>query len=149
MCIFKFYAKQKNGANDGGTGVSGSKKHSFKGTTSGTGTVAGTVSGNPPGRELGAGGSAGGSNGGGGENGGGGPGPSAGNQSLSTGNPLASLTRRVLVLSQKGDWVACDATIRMLEKEIGESGATKPLSSVADNVRYILFILSKYLWIFF
>ena len=45
------------------------------------------------------------------------------------------MTRKVLVLSQKGDWVACDATLRLLEKEAAEEGGNpKPLNGVADNV---------------
>ena len=44
--------------------------------------------------------------------------------------------------SQKGDWVACESTLRMLEKEAQEGGPTKPLNGVADNVSLarILFV---------
>ena len=97
----------------------------------------GSVLGNGVGGEVGAGKrekrSSGGNGGDGG--GGGGPGPPSGPPTGSTGHhPSTSLTRKVLVLSQKGDWTACEATLRTLEKEAAEDGATKPLNGVADNV---------------
>ena len=45
-----------------------------------------------------------------------------------------STSRRVLVLSQKGDWTACDSTLKVLEKESSEAGIRLPLATVADNV---------------
>ena len=46
----------------------------------------------------------------------------------------SSTSRRVLVLSQKGDWTACDSTLKVLEKESLEAGIRLPLATVADNV---------------
>ena len=46
----------------------------------------------------------------------------------------SSTSRRVLVLSQKGDWTACDSTLKVLEKESSEAGIRLPLATVADNV---------------
>ena len=97
----------------------------------------GRVSGNPTGKEVDAGGGPNGSNGRGDDDGGGGgPGPPSGPPPGAAANPSSNLPRRVLVLSQKGDWVACDATLRMLEKETVDGGQAKPLYGVADNVRF-------------
>ena len=127
--------KQSEEATDG---EKGARKTSRKGSTGASNMNTGTVSGNPSGKGVEAGGGPNGPNGGpGGDGGGGGPGPPSG-PSGSTANPSHNLTRRVLVLSQKGDWVACEATLRMLEKEIADGGATKPLFGVADNVRYCI-----------
>ena len=49
----------------------------------------------------------------------------------------SNTTRRVLVLAQKGDWAACDTTLKVLEKESTEAGLRYPLANVADNVSSI------------
>ena len=46
----------------------------------------------------------------------------------------SNTTRRILVLAQKGDWAACDTTLKVLEKESTEAGLRFPLANVADNV---------------
>ena len=46
----------------------------------------------------------------------------------------SNTTRRILVLAQKGDWAACDTTLKVLEKESAEAGLRFPLANVADNV---------------
>ena len=43
-------------------------------------------------------------------------------------------SRRILVLAQKGDWTACDSSLKVLEKESVETGHRHPLSTVSDNV---------------
>ena len=114
----------------------GGKKDSIKSGAGASAENAGNVSGNPVGEGVGAGkGKKNSSGGDGGGDGGGGPGPPSGSHTASSGNPLSSLTRRVLVLSQKGDWVACEATLRLLEKEATAVGTTNPLDGIADNVR--------------
>ena len=129
-----FIVSQKAATHDG---EKGTRKESTRNGTGQASVNTGSVSGNPNGGEVGAGRRekvSGGGDGGG--NGGGGPGPPPGPQGGSTGHhPSTSLTRKVLVLSQKGDWVACEATLRMLEKEAAEGGSNKPLAGVADNVR--------------
>ena len=52
----------------------------------------------------------------------------------------SSTSRRVLVLSQKGDWTACDATLKVLDKESSEAGIRFPLATVADNVSFTIFV---------
>ena len=117
----------------------GTRKETSKNGTGQASVNTGNVSGNPIGGEVGAGkrgktGSSGGAGGGG--DGGGGPGPPSGPPGGSSSHhPSTNLTRKVLVSSQKGDWVACESTLRMLEKEAQEGGATKPLNGVADNVK--------------
>jgi hypothetical protein len=49
-------------------------------------------------------------------------------------NPTIDLRHRVLGLSQKGDWDACEVTLRMLEKEAAEEYNSKPLQNVTDEV---------------
>ena len=51
-------------------------------------------------------------------------------------SPSIDLRKRVLALSQKGDWVACEITLRMLEKEAEKEGDAKPLTNVTDEVSY-------------
>ena len=54
--------------------------------------------------------------------------------SASGGGGGSNTTRRILVLAQKGDWAACDTTLKVLEKESAEAGLRFPLANVADNV---------------
>ena len=49
-------------------------------------------------------------------------------------NPTIDLQHRILGLSQKGDWDACEVTLRMLEKETAEEHNDKPLEKVTDDV---------------
>ena len=49
-------------------------------------------------------------------------------------NPTIDLRHRVLGLSQKGDWDACEVTLKMLEKEAAEDHNDKPLENVTDEV---------------
>ena len=129
---------QKGASHDG---EKGNRKETSKNGAGQATTNTGNVSGNPIGEEVGAGKrekrSSGGAGAGGGGDGGGGPGPPGGGPGTgsSSHHPSINLTRKVLVSSQKGDWVACESTLRMLEKEAQEGGATKPLNGVADNVR--------------
>ena len=48
-------------------------------------------------------------------------------------NPTIDLRHRVLGLSQKGDWDACEVTLKMLEKEAAEDHNSKPLENVTDE----------------
>ena len=131
---YVWYYLQRGTTDDG---EKGARKEPNKNGTGQASVNAGNVSGNPNGEEVGAGKreKRRSGNGGGGD-GGGGPGPPSGPPTGSSGHhPSTNLTRKVLVLSQKGDWVACDATLRLLEKEAAEEGGNpKPLNGVADNV---------------
>ena len=49
-------------------------------------------------------------------------------------NPTISLRHRVLGLSQKGDWDACEVTLKMLENQATEEHNSKPLENVTDEV---------------
>ena len=49
-------------------------------------------------------------------------------------NPAIDLRHRVLGLSQKGDWDACEVTLKMLEKESREEQIGKPLENITDEV---------------
>ena len=49
-------------------------------------------------------------------------------------NPAIDLRHRVLGLSQKGDWDACEVTLNILEKESIEEQISKPLENITDEV---------------
>ena len=55
-------------------------------------------------------------------------------QSVLLNSPL-DLKTRVLNLSQRRDWVACETALRILERKTSESDDKKPLLSVIDEVR--------------
>ena len=52
---------------------------------------------------------------------------------------ISDLKKRVLGLSQKGDWDACEITLKLLKKEAAEENITKPLDNVIDEVGVSLF----------
>ena len=45
-----------------------------------------------------------------------------------------NLVQKVLMSSQKRDWVTCESSLRTLEKEAQEGGASMPLKGVSHNV---------------
>ena len=47
-------------------------------------------------------------------------------------SPSIDLKHRILGLSQKGDWEACEVALNMLEKEINED--PKPMKYIIDEV---------------
>ena len=49
-------------------------------------------------------------------------------------NPAIGLGQRILGLSQKGDWDACEVTLKLLEKEAAEEKNTTPLDNITDEV---------------
>ena len=63
-----------------------------------------------------------------------GKGSGVANSASGGGGGGSNTTRRILVLAQKGDWAACDTTLKVLEKESTEAGLRFPLANVADNV---------------
>lgn len=66
------------------------------------------------------------------------PGKPPGGQPSDPSHPPSSAARKVLVLSQKGDWAACDQALKTLEREVLEGVDPKPLARVADNVSFRL-----------
>ena len=44
------------------------------------------------------------------------------------------LKTRILNLSQRRDWVACETVLRLLERKTSESDVKKPLLSITDEV---------------
>lgn len=59
-------------------------------------------------------------------------------------NPPSSAAKRVLILSQKGDWPACEQALKGLERAMAEGGEKLPLANVHDNVsesEVLLFLL--------
>lgn len=57
------------------------------------------------------------------------------------GQPPTTLARKILVLSQKGDWATCDQSLKALEREAQETGNRIPLATVADNVNSTNFVI--------
>ena len=55
----------------------------------------------------------------------------------STGGPgNQANAMRILVLAQKGDWTACESTLKALERSaMDEGGPRNPLANISDNVR--------------
>ena len=66
-----------------------------------------------------------------------GKGSGVANSASGGGGGGSNTTRRILVLAQKGDWAACDTTLKVLEKESAEAGLRFPLANVADNVSVV------------
>jgi len=71
--------------------------------------------------------------GGPGGDGGGDPGKGGKKQPEPPKEPSAA-AKRVLVQAQKGDWPACEQTLKVLERAAAEGGELKPLANVADGV---------------
>lgn len=44
------------------------------------------------------------------------------------------MAKRILVLSQKGDWASCENALKALDKAAADEGGTKPLSDIKDTV---------------
>ena len=48
--------------------------------------------------------------------------------------PSIELENRVLSLSQKGDWDACESTLNILQREAAVENLTSPLANITDKV---------------
>ncbi len=48
--------------------------------------------------------------------------------------PPSATAKRVLIQSQKGDWPACEQSLKALEREAFDGGDKRPLANVSDAV---------------
>ena len=49
-------------------------------------------------------------------------------------HPSIKLENRILSLSQKGDWDACESTLNILQREAAVENLSSPLSNITDKV---------------
>ena len=49
-------------------------------------------------------------------------------------HPSIELENRVLSLSQKGDWDACESTLNILQREAAVENLASPLANITDKV---------------
>ena len=59
--------------------------------------------------------------------------------------PSIELENRVLSLSQKGDWDACESTLNILQREAAVENVAMPLSNITDKVHknYLIMLIFR------
>ena len=59
--------------------------------------------------------------------------------------PSIELENRVLSLSQKGDWDACESTLNILQREAAVENVASPLANITDKVdkNYLIILIFR------